>query len=126
MSWQNYVDQQLMGSGFVSKAVIAGHDGTLWAKSDNIEPSREELVKLANSFTDQKGLAMTGVHMGGEKYFYLSGTDKVIRCKKGKAGMHCMKTLQAVLIAMFEDPIQPPQVASIVESLGEYLISMTY
>lgn len=40
MSWQNYVDQQLMGSGYVSKAVIAGHDGTLWAKSDNIEVSK--------------------------------------------------------------------------------------
>lgn len=40
MSWQNYVDQQLMGSGFVSKAVIAGHDGTLWAKSDNIDVSK--------------------------------------------------------------------------------------
>lgn len=29
-----------MGSGYVSKAVIAGHDGTLWAKSDNIEVSK--------------------------------------------------------------------------------------
>lgn len=57
---------------------------------------------------------------------FVSHWLQVIRCKKGKAGMHCMKTLQAVLIAMFEDPIQPPQVASIVESLGEYLISMTY
>lgn len=43
MSWQHYVDQQLMGSGVVSKAVIAGHDGTLWAKSNNIEVSINEL-----------------------------------------------------------------------------------
>lgn len=42
MSWQHYVDQQLMGSGVVSKAVIAGHDGTLWAKSNNIEVSINE------------------------------------------------------------------------------------
>ncbi|KAG7154319.1 profilin-like [Homarus americanus] len=126
MSWQNYVDQQLMGSGLVAKAVIAGHDGTLWAKSNNIEPTREELVKLSTSFSDQSNLAMTGVHIGGEKFFYLSGTDKVIRCKKGKAGMHSMKTLQAVLVAVFEEPIQHPQVASIVESLGDYLISMAY
>lgn len=42
MSWQNYVDQQLMGSGLVAKAVIAGHDGTLWAKSNNIEVSKKK------------------------------------------------------------------------------------
>ncbi|KAK8727172.1 hypothetical protein OTU49_009727 [Cherax quadricarinatus] len=126
MSWQNYVDQQLMGSGLVSKAIIAGHDGTLWAKSNNIEPTRDELMKLSSSFADQSNLAMTGVVIGGEKFFYLSGTDKVIRCKKGKAGMHSMKTLQAVLVAVFEEPIQHPQVASIVESLGDYLISLSY
>ncbi|KAG0726201.1 Profilin [Chionoecetes opilio] len=126
MSWQNYVDQQLMGSGLVAKAVIAGHDGTLWAKSNNIEPTREELVKLSSSFSDQANLAMSGVHIGGEKFFYLSGTDKVIRCKKGKSGMHSMKTLQTILVAVFEEPIQHPQVASVVESLGDYLISMSY
>jgi len=126
MSWQNYVDKQLMGEGLVAKAIIAGHDGTVWAKSNNIEPSRDELVKLATSFQDQKALTMTGVYMGGEKFFYLSGNEKVIRCKKGKTGMHCVKTLQAVLVAVFEEPVQPPQVASIVESLGDYLISMTY
>jgi len=126
MSWQNYVDQQLMGSGLVTKAVIAGHDGTLWAKSNNIEPTREELVKLSSSFADQGNLAMSGVHIGGEKFFYLSGTDKVIRCKKGKSGVHSMKTLQTILVAVFEEPIQHPQVASVVESLGDYLISMSY
>lgn len=39
MSWQSYVDQQLMGSGLVAKAIIAGHDGTLWAKSSNVNVS---------------------------------------------------------------------------------------
>ena len=28
-----------MGSGLVEKAIIAGHDGTLWAKSENISVS---------------------------------------------------------------------------------------
>ncbi|MPC28808.1 Profilin [Portunus trituberculatus] len=89
-------------------------------------PTREELVKLSSSFADQGNLAMSGVHIGGEKFFYLSGTDKVIRCKKGKSGMHSMKTLQTILVAVFEEPIQHPQVANVVESLGDYLISMSY
>jgi len=126
MSWQNYVDKQLMGDGLVSKAVIAGLDGTVWAKSNNIEPTRDEILKLASSFPDQSGLTLAGVFMGGEKFVFLSGTEKVVRCKKGKTGMHVMKTQQAVLIAVYEEPVQCPQVATIVESLGDYLISMSY
>lgn len=37
MSWQDYVDNQLLASNCVSKAAIAGHDGGIWAKSDGFE-----------------------------------------------------------------------------------------
>lgn len=37
MSWQDYVDNQLLASRCVSKAAIAGHDGGVWAKSDGFE-----------------------------------------------------------------------------------------
>ena len=33
MSWQDYVDKQLLASGFVNHAAIIGIDGSLWAKS---------------------------------------------------------------------------------------------
>lgn len=39
MSWQDYVDNQLIASQCVSKACIAGHDGGVWAKSDGFEVS---------------------------------------------------------------------------------------
>jgi len=126
MSWQSYVDNQLMGSGIVEEAIIAGHDGTIWAKSDRVKPSTDELSLLSNSFDDQSKLTMSGLHMSGEKYVYLSGTEKVIRGKKGKSGLHAMKTQQAVLVALFTEPVQHPQVANIVEALGEYLISVQY
>lgn len=37
MSWQDYVDKQLLASRCVTKAAIAGHDGNVWAKSDGFE-----------------------------------------------------------------------------------------
>lgn len=126
MSWQSYVDNQLMGTNLVQKAIIAGHDGTIWAKSNNIEPSTEELSKLSDCFDDQNPLTVSGLVIGGEKYVYLSGTDRVIRCKKGKSGLHAMKTQQAVLVAIFTEPVQHPQVASVVETLGDYLIGLQY
>lgn len=33
MSWQSYVDEQLIGTGFVINAAILGHDGGVWATS---------------------------------------------------------------------------------------------
>lgn len=33
MSWQSYVDDQLIATGMISKAVICGHDGNIWAQS---------------------------------------------------------------------------------------------
>lgn len=39
MSWQDYVDNQLMASQCVTKACIAGHDGNVWASSKGFEVS---------------------------------------------------------------------------------------
>lgn len=39
MSWQDYVDNQLIASQCVSRACIAGHDGGVWAKSDGFDVS---------------------------------------------------------------------------------------
>lgn len=39
MSWQDYVDKQLLASKCVTKAAIGGHDGNVWAKSEGFEVS---------------------------------------------------------------------------------------
>lgn len=39
MSWQDYVDRQLLASRCITKAAIAGLDGNVWAKSDGFEVS---------------------------------------------------------------------------------------
>lgn len=40
MSWQDYVDNQLLASQCVSSACIAGHDGGIWAKNENFNVSK--------------------------------------------------------------------------------------
>lgn len=126
MSWQDYVDNQLIASQCVSKACIAGHDGGVWAKSDGFEVSKEELALLVQGFDKQELLTSGGVRLAGQRYIYLSGTDRVIRAKLGKVGVHCMKTQQAVIVSTYEEPVQPQQAASIVEKLGDYLITCGY
>jgi profilin len=126
MSWQDYVDKQLIASRCVTKACIAGHDGNVWAKSEGFEVTKDELAKLVAGFEKQDQLASSGVTLAGSRYIYLSGTDRVVRCKLGKVGVHCMKTSQAVVVSLYEDPIQPQQAASVVEKLGDYLIGCGY
>ncbi|CAG7834466.1 unnamed protein product [Allacma fusca] len=126
MSWQDYVDKQLLASKCVSRACIAGLDGNVWAKSDGFEVSKDEVTKLVAGFDNQSVLTGSGITLSGQRYIYLSGTDQVVRAKLGKVGVHCMKTKQAVVISLYEDPIQPQQAASVVEKLGDYLVSCGY
>ncbi|XP_026329060.1 profilin [Hyposmocoma kahamanoa] len=126
MSWQDYVDKQLMASRCVTKAAIAGHDGNVWAKSEGFEISKDEVAKIVAGFENESLLTSGGVTIAGARYIYLSGTDRIIRAKLGKVGVHCMKTQQAVVISLYEEPIQPQQAASVVEKLGDYLITCGY
>jgi len=126
MSWQDYVDNQLIASQCVSKACIAGHDGGIWAKSEGFDVTKEELAKLVQGFDKTEILTAGGLTLANQRHIYLSGTDRVVRAKLGKTGVHCMKTQQAVIVAIYEEPVQPQQAASVVEKLGDYLITCGY
>lgn len=126
MSWQEYIDKQLMASGVVKHAVIAGHDGNIWAKDDQFNPTEDDLSKVFKGFSDKAFLQTSGLTIAGDRYIYLSGDEKIIRAKRGKIGVHCMKTKQAIVVALYEDPIQPQQCATVVEKLGDYLESCGY
>lgn len=60
-----------------------------------LQVSKEELAKLVQGFEKQDILAASGVTLAGNRYIYLSGTDRVVRAKLGKVGVHCMKTQQS-------------------------------
>ena len=36
MSWQQYVDDQLIGTKIIDEACLAGHDGVIWATSPGL------------------------------------------------------------------------------------------
>ncbi len=42
MSWQDYIDTQLIGKD-LKNAVIAGHDGNVWAKSQDFNVTPNEI-----------------------------------------------------------------------------------
>eukprot|EP00088_Acartia_fossae_P039765 TRINITY_DN4138_c0_g1_i1.p1 TRINITY_DN4138_c0_g1~~TRINITY_DN4138_c0_g1_i1.p1 ORF type:complete len:127 (-),score=27.72 TRINITY_DN4138_c0_g1_i1:409-789(-) len=126
MSWQSYVDDQLIATKVVKDAVIAGHDGNIWATSPGFGVTPAELKTIITNVGNSEVLAVNGITVGGIKYMFLSGTDNIIRAKKGATGIHLMKTVQAVIVCRYVEPIVPEQCATVTEKLGEYLISVGY
>merc|ERR1711913_18615 len=98
----------------------------IWAHSAGFPVSVEELKTLLTRYANTDELAMNGVTVGGTKYMFLSATDRVVRGKKGTSGVHCIKTVQALIVCVYEDPVVPEQAATVTEKLGEYLISVGY
>lgn len=126
MSWQSYVDDQLLSTKMVKHAVICGHDGNIWAQSANFGVTPEELKVLIEKYNNVDALASSGITIAGVRYMYLSSTDKVVRARKNSSGLHCIKTTQTYIVCLYEEPTVPEQAATVTEKLGDYLIQVGY
>ncbi|KAJ1566906.1 profilin, required for normal timing of actin polymerization in response to thermal stress, partial [Cladochytrium tenue] len=126
MSWQAYVDNNLVGTQKIQKAAIFGLDGTQWAASAGFSVAPQEITALVAAFTDASGIRASGLHISGVKYFTLRADDRSIYGKQGAGGAVCVKTKQAVLVAVYGEPTQPGEATKIVEALADYLISVNY
>lgn len=52
------------------------------------------MKKLVAGMENTELLTSGGVHIAGQRYIYLSGSDSIVRAKFGKIGLHVMKTKQ--------------------------------
>ncbi|KAF8154506.1 profilin [Crassisporium funariophilum] len=126
MSWQAYVDNNLIGTGKVAKAAILGLQGGVWAASPGFTISTEEQKAIVDGFSKPDAIQASGVRLAGQKFFTLSIIDRTIQAKKGADGAVMVKTKQAVLVVEYKAPVQAPEVTPIVENLADYLISVGY
>ena len=85
--------------------------------------SRTEIDKILMGMKDPSVFQASGLMCGGVKYMYLSGDDKVCRGKKGTGGVHVSKSNTTILIGVYDESLQPPQAAQLVEKLTAHLES---
>lgn len=127
MSWQTYVDTNLVGTGYVTKGAIYGTlDRCKWASSHSFELKGDELEKLVEAFKSPDQVTEHGLYLGGEKFLILRTTGRSIYAKQGRGGAICVKTTKTVLVALYDDSIQPGACANVVEKLGDYLAAAGY
>ncbi|KAJ1026153.1 hypothetical protein NDA18_003812 [Ustilago nuda] len=126
MSWQGYVDTNLVGTGKISQAAIIGLKGGVWATTSDFNVAPEEQKAIIAGFDDPSGLQAGGVRANGKKFFTLGVTPKTIYGKQGGDGLVAVKTNQAVLVCVYLAPIVPGEANKVAEGLGDYLISVGY
>ncbi|CAO1630937.1 unnamed protein product [Parajaminaea phylloscopi] len=126
MSWQGYIDNQLLGTKCVSQAAILGLKGGVWAASSDFTITPQEQSALIKGFDDPSPLQSGGLHVAGRKYFCLQANDRSIYGKSGADGVVLVKTNQAVLVGQYASPIVPGEATKVVEQLADYLLGVGY
>ncbi|KAF9153931.1 hypothetical protein BG015_002300 [Linnemannia schmuckeri] len=126
MSWQSYVDNNLVGTGKVAKGAIFGLDGSLWATSSNFSVSAAEAKKLIAAFDDVNDIAANGLYLEGTKYVYLRTVGDSIYARNGATGITAVKTKQCVLVGFYNENQQAGDCNGVVESVATYLKESGY
>lgn len=122
MSWQSYVDQNLLGSGQLRRAAIIGlGEGQTLADSGDFLKDLEgkNVVALFRSPND---VFATGVTVGGVKYIGVKADDRSIHGKKGATGVALARTGETIVIGYYDEQQQPGNAALIVEQLATHLV----
>ncbi|KAI1325489.1 profilin [Xylariaceae sp. FL0255] len=137
MSWQQYIDSSLVGSGHISKAAIVSAAGdSVWATSPGFDLKPAELKTLvgildaaADEKKDQSAVATAqaeGIHVAGERYVVARIDGRSIYARKGREGICIAKTKQAFIVAHHGDTQVAGNASSTTEALADYLIKAGY
>uniref|UniRef100_A0A7S1TDT3 Profilin n=1 Tax=Compsopogon caeruleus TaxID=31354 RepID=A0A7S1TDT3_9RHOD len=115
MSWQDYIDGQLLRAGFCYASIV-GFDGSCWASSQGYVILPDEAKRFASLLagTSLDSLSAAGFTAAGQKYAFTrgevndpNGSVPFIqgRCKedgKSSQGIIIMKTTQALIVGVHD------------------------
>lgn len=122
MSWQAYVDSNLLASGTVTAAGIYDLAGNPWAYSAGFAAQIAEVASVSGHMAaDATALAATGVVVAGVKYMFVSGDAEEVYVKKGNEGVVFCKCNTCILVGYHNDKIQPGACRNTVGKLKDFL-----
>ncbi|EOR01361.1 hypothetical protein E3P92_01531 [Wallemia ichthyophaga] len=126
MSWQQYVDGNLVGTQKVSRAAIMGVNGGIWAISAGYQLTPEEQRAIIGSFSNSEATQASGIKLNGQKFFTLQADEGKVYGKKGPNGCVIVRTVQAILVTEYDAPVLPGEATKVVEELADYLRSLNF
>ncbi|KAG4303308.1 hypothetical protein PCANB_000352 [Pneumocystis canis] len=128
MSWEEYIDKSLVGTGKFDMAAISSREGnSVWAASSGFDVGSylglNELKTLALGFDDPTLILASGFHLSRRKYITIRADDRSIHGKQGSESVYCTRTRKTIIIGHFPKTTQAGEAVKIVEALADYLIS---
>ncbi|ORX35122.1 putative actin monomer binding protein [Kockovaella imperatae] len=127
MSWQAYVDDQLLSTGQISKAAILGKQGGIWAASKGYNLSQGEQNAITNTlFKKPDEARASGITLAGFKFMCIKAEPEEVIGRKGERGVFVVPTTQAVIVGEYEAPTQAGDANVVVTKLADYLKSVGY
>jgi len=130
MSWQTYVDSNLVGTGEVSQAAILGlaGGGSVWAKSSDLNITNDETRAIVAGFaaSDKSSFQTNGLRVGGVKYMVTQAEDDHVFGRKGGSGVVIYQSKQALLVGVYPEGKQAGNVSKVVGDLADYMKSTGY
>jgi profilin len=78
MSWQAYVDQNLVGTKNFTQGAIVGQAGGVWAATPGFNVQQGEILALANGFKDPNSVRTNAPHIAGQKYLVVKVCRNII------------------------------------------------
>eukprot|EP00992_Anisonema_acinus_P012429 TRINITY_DN8113_c0_g1_i1.p1 TRINITY_DN8113_c0_g1~~TRINITY_DN8113_c0_g1_i1.p1 ORF type:complete len:128 (-),score=34.84 TRINITY_DN8113_c0_g1_i1:134-517(-) len=127
MSWQTYVDSNLVGSGHVTQgAMLSAADGSVWATSAGFTVAPAEGAAVVAALADIAKFQQSGITVNGVKYFCVKAAPGELIGKKGAAGIAIYKSAQAILVGVYGEGINPANCNMTVEGLKDYLVGVGY
>eukprot|EP00999_Lentomonas_sp_LEN2_P001617 NODE_2685_length_520_cov_144.893130_g2635_i0.p1 GENE.NODE_2685_length_520_cov_144.893130_g2635_i0~~NODE_2685_length_520_cov_144.893130_g2635_i0.p1 ORF type:complete len:129 (+),score=28.17 NODE_2685_length_520_cov_144.893130_g2635_i0:78-464(+) len=123
MSWQEYIDNNLVGTGYMRDAAIIGADGSVWAQS-GFELTAEEAAAIPALIDDPTKAQAGGIMMAGVKFMCLrcdAETGELIG-KKGPESFFAGRTTAGnFIVGIGQEGINPADLNSTVDGMVKYL-----
>ncbi|KAI0533398.1 profilin [Xylaria digitata] len=137
MSWQQYIDSSLVGSGHIDQAAIVSAAGdSVWATSAgfNVHPAElKTIVTILAAAENEKGdqtpvttAQAEGIHVAGSRYVVARIAGRSIYARQGRTGICIAKTKQAFILAHHAETQVAGNASSTTEALADYLIKSGY
>ncbi|KAL1962467.1 hypothetical protein VTN77DRAFT_9668 [Rasamsonia byssochlamydoides] len=127
MAWDGYINQNIVGGGYVDKAILFDLTGqSVWGKSAGIELTPEERNAIAFAFNNAASAQEKGITVDGNKYFFnkISDLDNipVLHCAKGKEGIIAAKCSQSILVSHYPESVSAGNAVDFIQKQATHLI----
>ncbi len=106
-SWQDYVDNTLVGSGYAKEAAIYGSDRPMrWGASKDFDINTFELKALMKAFLDSSEMRGGGMFVNHTKFTLVISESDLLLGRNTSGGCVVVKCYKSLVVCTFEDPYQ--------------------